>query len=146
VTPAEVAQVLAKCSAYDLRTVGRADVAAWSEILGVVDLADALEAVTRHYRESSDRAMPADVLRHSRSAKQDRQRRERVRAPVLALPSRFETDGQRDARIAAHVAAARAAIKPRRDVTDSDDPSALDQLRALTAGPNWPDPSRDGAR
>jgi hypothetical protein len=141
-TPADVAKVMAKCSAYDLRTVGRADVAAWSEILGTVELDDALEAVTRFYRESSARAMPADILRHSKAAKRDRLRRDGVKAPALQRPSRFEDDAARNARIAARMGEVRAQIRrsPRAITSGAEGPSAMDRLRALTVGPVWPDP------
>lgn len=90
---AEVAKVLAKCAAYDQRTIGEVDVLAWLEILDTTEFTDGLEAVTRHYRTSGDRAMPADILRHAGDAKRDRQRREHQhQSPALALPSRFEPE------------------------------------------------------
>jgi hypothetical protein len=103
-TPAEVVDVLSKCAAYDQRTVGEVDVMAWHEILARVELADALDAVRRHYGESRDRAMPADILKLSRIARDDRQRIER-RAEIRALPSRFEPDEIRDERVRRGVAA-----------------------------------------
>lgn len=60
-TPAETAKVLAKLSAFDQRTIGEADVAAWHEVLSRFELPDCMEAVTMHYRESTQRAMPADI-------------------------------------------------------------------------------------
>lgn len=139
-TPSEVAKVLAKCSAYDLRTVGRADVSAWSEILGDVLLVDALDAVTRYYRESSNRAMPADVLRHSKAAKRDRLREERVRSDAIALPSKFETDEQRDARTAARMAEVRAEVRHPKPPVRPAYRNAMEELRSITTGPRWPDP------
>lgn len=97
-TPEDVVDVLAKCAAFDSRTVGEVDVAAWHEILHRIDRQDALAAVTRHYTESSARAMPADILRHARAARDDRKRVESQAAP-LALPSRFENDVLRDVRL-----------------------------------------------
>lgn len=126
----EVARVLAKCSAYDLRTVGRADVAAWAEIIGQVGYVDALDAVTRHYRESSERAMPADILRHSRDAKRDRLRRDGVKSAAMALPGRYEPDAIRENRNRRRAAEIRDALpKPRHKAPE---PSALDLLRKLT--------------
>jgi hypothetical protein len=110
VTPAEVATVLAKCAAYDRRTVGRADVAAWHEILAPVELVDALPAVTAHYRQTSDWAMPADILDEAQAARRARRRRHGQRTEALALPSRFETDTDRTSRIRRGIAACRAAI------------------------------------
>ena len=62
-TPQETAAVLAKCSGFDQRTVGSADVMAWHEVIGYLDLEDCLKAVTVHYSEQSNRAMPADIRR-----------------------------------------------------------------------------------
>lgn len=60
-TPSETATVLAKCAAYDARTIGEADVAAWHEIIGHLHVTHCLEAVAIHYREHTTRAMPADI-------------------------------------------------------------------------------------
>lgn len=57
----QTASVLEKCAAFDQRTVGEGDLAAWHEIIGYLDLADCLAAVTAHYREQTQRAMPADI-------------------------------------------------------------------------------------
>lgn len=99
VTPAEVARVLAKAAAFDQRTVGAADVAAWHEILAPYDLADALEAITRHYRNSTDRVMPAELRKLTNVIRDERHRRELGRSDALALPSRFEDDVTRDIRV-----------------------------------------------
>ena len=113
-TPAEVARVLAKASAFDQRTIGEADVAAWYEIVARVDLVDALIAVTRHYTETSARIMPADLLRHAKVAREDRRRREvgRHAAPPLALPSRYEPDMIRDIQIERGAAQCREVLGP----------------------------------
>lgn len=95
---AETAVLLAKAAAVDQRTVGEADVRAWQEILAAVDLPDALTAVTRHYAETADRLMPAHVIRHAKAIRADRQRLEAKTAP-RQLPSRFESDPNRDSRI-----------------------------------------------
>lgn len=105
----EVATVLIKVTAFDLRTVGEADVLAWHEVLADVDLADALAAVTRHYRDSTDRIMPAHVRRLARAVKDDRRRLEAKAAP-RQLPGRFETDEERDARLARGVTKVRAVL------------------------------------
>jgi hypothetical protein len=110
-TREEVVDVLTKCAAFDQRTVGELDVMAWHEILGRVDLADALEAVRRHYTDSSDRAMPADILKLSRIARDERTRLE-TRAAPLALPGRFETDDIRDERLKRGIAQVVAALPP----------------------------------
>lgn len=105
-TPSEIATVLAKAAAYDRRTVGRADVAAWHEVLADIDLPDALTAVSAHYRTSAEWLQPAHIRSHVRDLHATRRGRERASAP-LALPSRYETDDERDRRIAAGIAAVR---------------------------------------
>jgi hypothetical protein len=118
-TPKEITQVLAKAASYDRRTVGAADVLAWHEILGRYDLGGALEAVTRHYADSREWIMPADVVRHIRTIRDQRQRDSRH--AVRALPSRYETDPERDARIAAHIRAIRQDLAARRTARHAAD-------------------------
>lgn len=96
-TPAEMTEVLAACSAYDSRTVGIVDVAAWHKAIGHLDQADALDAVAHHYGTSRDRIMPADIndgckrIRNERASKRH--------SEVLAIPSKFELDDIRDDRL-----------------------------------------------
>lgn len=55
--------LLTKMAAYDQRTIGKADVAAWHEVLpDEVGLNDALSLVPKHYAVSRARMMPADVI------------------------------------------------------------------------------------
>jgi hypothetical protein len=61
VTPSEVATLLAKCAAYDRRTIGEADVAAWHDALHDVPFGDASAAVTEHYTRTSNWVGVADV-------------------------------------------------------------------------------------
>lgn len=96
---AEVALVLTKAAAYDRRTVGEADARAWHEVLGDVELVDALAAVARHYRDSTDWLMPAHLRRLAAQCRDQRQRIEGARAEVLALPSRYEDDDDRAVRV-----------------------------------------------
>jgi hypothetical protein len=111
-TPDETARLLGKCAAYDQRTVGRMDIAAWTEVLADVDLVDALPAVAAHYRVSTKRIMPADVRERSAEYRDQRRRTER-RTPLAVLPpGRHDDDPDRDARIAAGVAQARAILPP----------------------------------
>jgi hypothetical protein len=85
-TPDETATVLAKAAAYDRRTVGRADVAAWHEALHDLDLADCLHAVTSHYQQPSpDWLMPGHIRAHVRAQRGARPYDRPVR-DVLALP------------------------------------------------------------
>lgn len=60
-SPADTARVLTKCAMYDRRTIGAADVAAWHEAIGDLDLQSALWAVAEWYAEHRDWVMPSDV-------------------------------------------------------------------------------------
>ncbi len=71
----DVAAILAKISAYDRRTVGEADIEAWTEALaGQVTVQDALTAVRDHFRESSDWLMPSAVIERARTIRRARVR------------------------------------------------------------------------
>src|SRR5215470_9546599 len=64
----ETATLLAFCAAFDQRTIGDADVLAWTEALSSpwvpnMGLEEAQEAVVEHYRVTSQRIAPADVLK-----------------------------------------------------------------------------------
>jgi hypothetical protein len=96
-TPGETAKVLLKASVYDRRTVGAADIEGWYEALGDLDLGDCLAAVGRHFRESTDWLMPAHVRRIVKEIRDERHRREPHE--IRALPSRFEQDEDRAARL-----------------------------------------------
>lgn len=63
---AETARLLGMAAAYDYRTVGPADVEAWHAALGDVPFDAAREALIQHYRESTDRLMPAHLWRKTR--------------------------------------------------------------------------------
>jgi hypothetical protein len=104
----EIAKILALAAARDLRTVGDVDVLAWHEDIGDLDFADAREAVTRHYRESTDRLMPAHVRRLVKLVREERRRLELHE--VRALPCRFEDDITRDIRVREGVAQCRDVI------------------------------------
>lgn len=59
----ETNTTLALVQAFDRRTVGEVDVRAWQSVLGDLEVADVMEAVRRHYADSSDWMMPAHVRR-----------------------------------------------------------------------------------
>ena len=64
----EAAQLLAWCAAFDQRTIGDADVLAWSEALSSpwvpnLGLEEAQAAVTAHYQATAQRIAPADILK-----------------------------------------------------------------------------------
>ena len=75
-TPAETAKVLAAAAAFDQRTVGTSDVAAWHAALGELDYPDARDAVTRHYRTTAERIMPVHVLEHATDIRGERAQRD----------------------------------------------------------------------
>lgn len=92
-TPGDTARVLGKIAAFDLRTLGEADVLAWHEIIGHLDVASCFLAVTAHYRENSTRAMPADIrklatdIRVRARAGEERRQRALEAAPDTASRS-----------------------------------------------------------
>ena len=110
-TPDEVAVVLSKAALVDNRTIGEEEVMAWHEIVRRIDLADALAAVPRHYGETRDRLMPADLIRHAKAVREERARHDRRSAP-LALPSRYEDDDLRNLRIKEGVAQCKDVLQP----------------------------------
>ncbi|MFV2094843.1 hypothetical protein ACFHW1_05040 [Micromonospora sp. LOL_014] len=76
-TPGDTARVLAKAAAFDQRTIGEADIAAWHEALADLDGADCLAAVTRHYATSEKRLMPVHVRAIAVEIRRERQQRDR---------------------------------------------------------------------
>lgn len=86
-SPDETATVLAKCAALDQRTVGRADVLAWHEIVGALELPVALDAVKRWYAAHRERIMPSDVLTLARDIIRERIREANERRALEAAPA-----------------------------------------------------------
>lgn len=64
----QIIDLLSVAAAYDQRTVGNSDIAAWTLALGDLDFDRARDAVVAHYREQTRRIMPADVRQQLRSA------------------------------------------------------------------------------
>lgn len=97
-TPQQIGAVLAKCAAYDRRTVGETDIHAWTEALDGITYAEALEAIKRHYRIDTGWAMPGHIRAIVHGIREDNRRHQKH--PVRALPSRFEAgpDAARRAR------------------------------------------------
>lgn len=60
-TPEDAGRILAVSAAYDQRTVGKADILAWTRALDGLDPDACVEAVHAHHRDSTDRLMPARV-------------------------------------------------------------------------------------
>ncbi len=123
---------------YDYRTVEEADGLAWHHVIGDLSFDDAMEAVRRHYQQSTDRMMPAHVRQGVKAIREERRRREP--SEVLQVPSRFEQDMGRQIRMEAGSAQVREVLQRITDYLDKKTQapvSAMDQIRAITAGPGW---------
>jgi len=70
----EAAVMLAKVSAYDRRTVGRADAEAWADAMtrGSIAAPDALEAVAQHFQDTNDWLMPNHIIVRVKAMKRAR--------------------------------------------------------------------------
>lgn len=128
-TPDQTATVLAKCAAVDQRTIGRADVLAWHELVGHLDHADALEAVKRWYGTHRDRIMPSDLLDEAKAIRKERD--EQQHHPVRELPSKFEQDVARDRRIGDGMSAVRPILRAIQ--------ARLHDQRSIESGPPSPE-------
>lgn len=64
---ADVARLLTLAAAYDSRTIGDGDVAAWELALSGLDVERCKAAIVKHYQESTDRVMPAHIRRIART-------------------------------------------------------------------------------
>ncbi len=124
----DVARVLTKAAAFDQRTVGDGDILAWLDAIGDLDVVDALAAVTRHYRDSTDFLRPAHlrrqvagIVQERANADRERDAAERRSGALPAISPGPTTD--RSAEIAAFVAQVR-------DVLPPGDPAKL-------RGPAW---------
>lgn len=84
-TLGDVARVLAKAAAFDSRSIGEADVAAWFDVIGRLDYADCLEAVRLHYSEQTTRIMPADVKKLAVGIRDQRESKQRTLERRLAI-------------------------------------------------------------
>ncbi|HEY8504372.1 MAG TPA: hypothetical protein VIL46_07295 [Gemmataceae bacterium] len=128
-TRSEIALLLGLAAARDNRRIDEVMVAAWYEDLGDLDFADAREALRRHYRESTERVMPAHIRQLVRAIRQERRRGSPHE--IRALPSRFEPDATRSARIREGVARCRevlASVMARRAAArQADRPTASEE-------------------
>lgn len=61
-TLAETADLLSIAAAIDYRTIGEADVRAWHMTLADIDYTAATSALAAHYRATTRRVMPADIV------------------------------------------------------------------------------------
>lgn len=81
----ETGELLALISAYDNRNFNKETTAAWYDLLHPYTLAEAKYAVKKHYAESRDWLMPADVLRIIKT-----ERRNRLAKVETIVPSRAD--------------------------------------------------------
>lgn len=143
-TRSEIALLLGAAAARDQRTIGETDVLAWFEDLGDIDFQDARQAVSRHYRESTDRIMTAHVRRIVKIIRDERRAAEAVKA---LPPGRFEDDPERNERINRNAARLRQLLTElarKRSVPVDDAPAptqsdlirqrAIDRARAQRRG------------
>ncbi|MGW4426618.1 zinc finger domain-containing protein [Streptosporangium sp. NPDC004631] len=79
----QVIDLLTCAAAYDRRTIGETDVAAWTLAIGDLPYDDAQAAIVGHYSESTDWLMPAHVRTRVRQARE----RNIARHPVPELPA-----------------------------------------------------------
>ena len=84
-TDDEVIDLLTFAASYDRRTVGKADVAAWKLAVGDLSFADAMDSVVRHYRDSRDFIMPADIRVHVKAIRSERLAASLIPPPPLAV-------------------------------------------------------------
>lgn len=68
----ETGALLALISAYDNRQFNEETTAAWYDLLSPYTLAEAKHAVKKHYSESRDWLMPADILRIIKAERKNR--------------------------------------------------------------------------
>lgn len=91
-TADEVVDLLTLMASYDRRTVGKADVAAWQQVVGDLPFGDCEQAVIAHYRDSTDWLMPAHVRQRVKAMRADRVARSVPAAPGPELadqPGRY---------------------------------------------------------
>lgn len=77
----QLKEVLTKIHIGDKRDVDLLVLRYWDELIGDLDVRDALEGVSMHRRESADYLMPAHVRANARRAKLARERAERINKP-----------------------------------------------------------------
>ncbi|KAB7834049.1 zinc finger domain-containing protein [Streptomyces mobaraensis] len=136
-TPADAAELLTLCAAFDRRTIGEADARAWAYALRDVPLDDdTRDAVADHYGRTEEWITPA----HVRTVRA-RVRADRIAAahPVYEPPQdEDETGAQFTARRRAQIAAAADGALPARSIGQALNASPPDNVLALVAGVGRP--------
>lgn len=81
-TPAETAELLTFCAAFDRRTLGKSDVLAWQPLLANIDFTEARDAVANHYATNTRWIMPADIRDAVHATHRDRLARHTDPTPI----------------------------------------------------------------
>ena len=102
----ETNRLLAVIAATDGRSVDDATVAVWSGHLGDLPFAECMEAVRRHYLKSTKWVMPAHIREQVLAIREESKPQHEIRA----IPSRFEDDDERAARVRRGIAACAEAL------------------------------------
>lgn len=138
VNKSEVVLLLTFAATFDHRKTGEADVEAWHLALDDLPFDDAKQAIVAHYREQTDRLMPAHVRAGVKAIRDERRRQ--MPSEARALPSPFEQDMNRQVRMEAGAAQVREVLSRITSHLESKSQppvSAMQQLREITAGPEW---------
>jgi hypothetical protein len=106
-TGKEASELLAFCAAFDRRTVGKSDVAAWLQALGDLGYAECRDAVIAHYRDSREFIMPADIRARVKRVRRDQSERDRARIVLDPAAYRASVEARDKAFLARLTAAGR---------------------------------------
>ncbi|MFF4738800.1 hypothetical protein ACFY2W_23385 [Streptomyces sp. NPDC001262] len=130
-TPADAAELLTLCAAFDRRTIGESDARAWAAALNGVPLdADTREAVARHYAETEQWITPAHVRRI-----RTRIRENRIGAAHPVYDGNPEETGEQfTERRRAQIAAAADGTLPARTIAHAIGAEPPHDVLALAAG------------
>jgi hypothetical protein len=147
----ETTRLLAKVQACDGRPVGEAMVLAWQETLADVPYPDAMNAVPRHYRESTDFLMPAHLVKLVAQLQAERRRAQLDNRHDAKFAQPDKRPAARDLSAATRraVAAATGARKPHSVTLRRRDMAGTSWAFSCTCGVNPPDqtwPSKNAAR
>lgn len=106
----QVIDLLTCAAAYDRRTIGEADVAAWTLAIGDLPFGDAQAAIVAHYSETTDWLMPAHVRTRVKRARE----LNLARHPIPELPADPDDPAAYRAELRAAVTQLAAGMQPPR--------------------------------
>ncbi|MEO3860921.1 hypothetical protein [Acrocarpospora sp. B8E8] len=81
----QIIDILTCAAAYDRRTIGETDIAAWRLAIGDLPFADAQTAVVEHYTDSTDWLMPAHIRTRVKRTRELRLAARPIPAPAPEL-------------------------------------------------------------